>query len=242
MQSNLSREDIIMSIGAAIGSAFIGYKGQKKAAKSQEKIGREQISESRLAREAFEEITDPFRLAGLSAAAPILSDLGIEIPQGIIDEIGPQNVEGPQRSSLFDFLQKEGFEDIQESAAAQRRLGAGGTLKDLETYSQGLASQQQAQRFNQLFNLLGLGSNVAVGQGTAGIQTAQNIGQYLGGIGDAQAKGAIGQAQAIQQGISDVTGLIGYATGTPSPVSPPQQSFGAPAWFGPSGWSGTYGI
>lgn len=124
-------------------------------------------------------------------------------PDALLQQVNP----------LVSFLREEGFEDIQESAAAQGRLRSGGTLEDLARFNTQLAStvvpQLQQQRFNQLFNLLGLGANVAVGQGTQQLQTATNVGNLLGGIGQAQAGGILGQNQAIQGGISGLAGLFG---------------------------------
>lgn len=118
-----------------------------------------------------------------------------------------------QINPLVSFLRDEGFEDIQEAAAAQGRLRSGGTLEDLTRFNTQLAStvvpQLQQQRFNQLFNLLGLGSNVATGQGTAGLQTAGNIAGLQQSIGAAQAAGSIGQANALSGTIGDLAGIFG---------------------------------
>lgn len=129
-----------------------------------------------------------------------------------------------QVNPLVSFLRDEGFEDIQESAAAQGRLRSGGTLEDLTRFNTNLAStvvpQLQQQRFNQLFNLLGLGQNAAVGQGSAALSTASNIGNLMQGIGQAQGQAAIAQGQAINQGISDLAGTYGlYRSGYFNPQS-----------------------
>jgi len=114
---------------------------------------------------------------------------------------------------IVKILRDEGFRDIQESAAARGRLGAGGTLRDLTKFNTQLATtvapQLQQQKFNQLFNVLGLGANVASGQGTAALQTGSNISNLLGGIGQAQAGGTIGRANAITGGIQGAAGALG---------------------------------
>ena len=114
-------------------------------------------------------------------------------------------------------MRDEGFEDIQESAAARGRLGAGGTLKDLTELNTNLAAtvvpQLQQQRFNQLFSLLGLGESAAVGAGAAGINTAGNIGQFLMAGGNAQAQNAINQGQIGANLVSDLTGTFGAQRG-----------------------------
>jgi len=98
---------------------------------------------------------------------------------------------------LVSFIRDQGFEDIQESAAARGRLGAGGTLQDLTRFNTQLGGtlvpQLQNQRFNQLFNLLGLGANAATGQGTAALQTGVNVSNLQGNIGAAGAQNALNQ-------------------------------------------------
>lgn len=129
---------------------------------------------------------------------------------------------------LVSFLREEGFEDIQESAAAQGRLRSGGTLEDLSRFNVNLAStvapQLQNQRFNQLFNLLNLGSGAATGQGTAALQTASNIGNLLQTQGAAQAQGAIQQGNIASQTVSDLAGVLGrFGTSGQQTQQPPPQ-------------------
>ena len=137
-----------------------------------------------------------------------------------LDEINP----------VVDFLRNEGFEQIQESAAAGGRLGAGGTLKDLTQFNTDLTStiipQLQNQRFNQLFNTASLGANAAAGQGTAGLQTASNVGNLLGQKGQAQAQGAINQSNAITGTLNNLAGAAGAFPGVfnSSPPPPPPQT------------------
>lgn len=138
---------------------------------------------------------------GLQTADPALG------PDAQLAEINP----------LVSFLRDEGFSEIQETAAARGRLGAGGTLEDLTRFNTNLAStvvpQLQQQRFNQLFNLLGLGSNVTVGQGTAGLQTATNISNILGQQGAVQGQADINQGQIQSNLIGDLAGVFGAQQG-----------------------------
>jgi hypothetical protein len=194
-----------MAIGAAIGSAVIGgvvaSKAASKGAKAQTQAAATAAGEQRAARLAFEERTDPFREAGLVGAEQLTSFL--QDPSQQLAEINP----------VVDFLRQQGFEQIQESAAAGMRLGAGGTLQDLTRFNTQLAStiapQLQNQRFNQLFNVAGLGANVAAGQGTAGLQTAANLGNLQIGAGRAQAAGITGQAGAFTGTLQNIAGAAG---------------------------------
>lgn len=150
------------------------------------------------------------RLQTAQAAAPTnpLQTLGAQTQ---IEEINP----------ILSFLRDEGFEDIQNTAAARGSLGSGGTLEDLTRFNTQLAStvvpQLQQQRFNQLFNILGLGANAATGQGQAGLQTAGNVGNLLSNIGNVQAQGALNEGRNQQQLISNLAGAFGSFRGSQQP-------------------------
>lgn len=164
------------------------------------------IAEQQAAREEFRRLSEPFLQAGQAGINPLLELLGIGQgggqPQGLA-EINP----------LVDFLRNQGFEQIQESAAG--RGFTGGTLNELTQFNTDLAStivpQLQQQKFNQLFNLVGLGANTATGVGTAGMQSAMNIGNAFGNIGAAQAQGAINRSNAFGNTLSDLAFIGGRA-------------------------------
>jgi len=155
-----------------------------------------------------------------------------------IDEINP----------ILSILREQGFTQIQEAAAARGALGAGGTLKDLTKFNTDLATlivpqlqqqrsdqnqrqlgnllnvrqlenQEKSQEFGNLFNLLGLGANVTVGQGTAGINAAAGISNLHQDIGTSKANRAIGKANVITEGIENVQESFGGGFGgfTPPP-------------------------
>ncbi len=192
---------IVGSTVAPLIGGLIQGRATKKAADSQADAARAGISEQRLARESAEQRLQPFADIGLQAGEQLQSLLA-DPSQGL-EEINP----------IVDFLRGEGFEQIQESAAARGRLGAGGTLKDLTRFNTNLAStvvpQLQNQRFNQLFNVLGLGSNAAAGQGTAALSTGTNISNLLGNVGQAQAGGAIGRSNAITNTLQNLGSAAG---------------------------------
>lgn len=152
------------------------------------------IAEQRAAREAFFERTQPFVDFGLGAGQSLMDLLNNS--EAGLDQINP----------VVDILRNQGFEQIQESAAAQGRLGAGGTLKDLTQFNTDLTTtvipQLQNQRFNQLFNVLGLGANAASGQGTAALNTSSNISNLLSDTGKARGNKAVNQSNAFTNALS----------------------------------------
>lgn len=225
--------DPVTAVGGAsvlgAGSSLLAGREARQAGRRQERAAARAAEGQQAAFESFERRTQPFADIGLSAGSPLQRLLGIA-PQQRGGGIGPAKPDSIQPQGiplldeinpLVDFLRNQGFEQIQESAAAGGRLGAGGTLKDLTEFNTQLAStvvpQLQQQRYNQLFNLLGLGANVATGQGTAGMQTAGNIGNLM--LGGAQARGAgdIGFTQGIGNALSQITGGIGAMQGLQPP-------------------------
>ena len=215
-----------MAVGAAIaGATLVGGLFQadaaKKAAKTAAGAAEAGIAEQRATRGQALELAQPFVDIGLQAGEQ-LQNLLADPSQGL-EQINP----------IVSFLRDQGFEQIQESAAAKGRLGAGGTLEDLTRFNTNLAStvvpQLQNQRFNQLFNVLGLGQNAAAGQGSAALQTGANISNLLGNVGASQAGGAIGQANAITGTIQNLAGVAGgfsnalganFGTGTTAANTP----------------------
>lgn len=192
-------------VGGSVLGGVIQSQGAKSAAKTQAASADRGIDEQRAARLSAEARLQPFTEIGLSAGEQLQNLLAN--PSQQLDEINP----------VVDFLRNEGFEQIQESAAARGRLGAGGTLKDLTRFNTDLTStvipQLQNQRFNQLFNVLGLGQNAAAGQGTAALQTGTNISNLLGNKGAAQAAGTIGQTNAITGTLQNLAGTAGAFPG-----------------------------
>lgn len=208
-----------ISTGLAIlGSSLVGGFLQNRSASRQARAGESAadagIAEQRAARLAFEERTQPFLDIGLNAGG-LLTDF-LNNPMAGLDEINP----------IISFLREQGFEGIEESAAARGRLGAGDTLKDLVRFDVGLTStvvpQLQQQRFNQLFNVTGLGANAAVGQGNAALSTASNISNLFSNRGQATQQGIQGQTNALTGFLSNLSGVAGAFPGLFGMAAPPK--------------------
>lgn len=132
-----------------------------------------------------------------------------------------------------------GEQALQQSAAAQGNLLTGGTAQGLNAYAQNLAStnyqntynnayntyatgynqyqQQQANTYNRLAGLAGMGQTAANTIGTLGQTAANNVGnialtggaqqaQQINNAGAANASGIIGSANAWSNGLSSATG------------------------------------
>lgn len=98
-----------------------------------------------------------------------------------------------------DLLARERSALAQSAGTQMQNLAAGA----------GLSSDLDARRFNQLLDVVGLGQNAAVLQGNAIQSTGNNITNLLGQIGNAQAAGGIGAANALGQGSQNMVALGG---------------------------------
>lgn len=117
----------------------------------------------------------------------------------------------------YEFRRTEGMRGVEGSAAARGNLLSGAAQKAIQKYGQGLASQEygnaysryNADQTNQYNRLAGV---VNTGQGATN-QVSNAAGQYgaatasnNAALGNAQAAGAIGQANAWNQGIGTALG------------------------------------
>lgn len=104
----------------------------------------------------------------------------------------------------YGFDLQQGQEAIQRSAAARGGLMSGGTLKDLTSYSQGMASNEyqnaygrfmnnQNTTFGRLGTIAGMGQNAAAGSNAAAQNYGNNAASTITGLGNAQAASQIAQ-------------------------------------------------
>ena len=108
-----------------------------------------------------------------------------------------------------DFERTQGFEDIQQSAAASGKLNAGGTLGALTEFSAGVNERFRGNRFNELLSLANLGQASAAGQANITVRTGENISSTEIGKGNALAAGRIGSASTTRGSIFDLARIAG---------------------------------
>ena len=107
----------------------------------------------------------------------------------------------------YQFRLDQGLKAVQRSAAARGGLLSGGTLKGLNDYAQGAASQEygqaygrwndtQTNTFNRLASVAGLGQTANQSTAAAGAQASGTIGNLLTQGANAQAAGIIGSSNA----------------------------------------------
>lgn len=118
----------------------------------------------------------------------------------------------------YDFRLQQGQQALERSAAARGNLFSGGTLKSLDQYNQGFASnefenaynrfqQNRQTQYNQLAGVAGLGQTSVQATGAAGSAYGANAGNtiFQGGTqaGNASAAGTAALGQGINSGIQN---------------------------------------
>jgi len=220
-----------ISTGAALGLAAVGAGGMGANAYFQNRAARAQAKNARSAAAAYQE--------GLNTAAGKLDpyvDVGNEalgVYSGLVlgkkfdpatgqftDLNEQQRLNLFQKSPGYQFRMDQGKEALETSQAARGGLLGGRALKELDQYSQGIASQEYGNYLGSVQNAAGMGQNAATNQGailaggqnalaglnlaggSASAQQYSNMGNMFGqigggifqGLGAAAGAGAIGSA------------------------------------------------
>ena len=201
------------TVGAITGST--GAEAAREGAGAQMEAARLGIAEQQAAREQITQQLAPFRQAGAGALGGLTGLAGQPVSMEGLPSILPGDI---GQDSLFQSLKRQAISGIESSAAARGKLMSGTTPQAIAEQVQNLALQragqiqgmnlaarsqllgervgEQERRYQQLFNLAGMGQASAAQQ-AANIQgSASNIANLLGQSANAFAAGQIGAANA----------------------------------------------
>lgn len=121
--------------------------------------------------------------------------------------------QGFQATPGFQFQLQQGQDAVNALAGARGGVNSGRTLQDLATFNQGLANQEYGNFLNRLTGMAGQGMGAAGLQANAATNAASGVSNALGGIGNARAAGAVGMANALNQGIGNQLAINQYQRG-----------------------------
>lgn len=213
----------VLGAGGAIGSALIGSSASKNASEQQTALGRESIANQNALFSKGLGLIQPFVDAGASGIGTLKDWLNPNMSGNPLNTLMKLLTPGASMTDTlsqipgFKFAQDWGQKAVQNIGSTQ---GFGGnTLKAGADYATGVAQQGFGGLTNMLLNLFGSGSNalqslVSSGAGAAGsafgnaTQTGANMGSTFGNIGNAQAAGTLGSANAITGGINNGTNSV----------------------------------
>jgi hypothetical protein len=202
-----------VAAAGSIASAAIGANASSNAA------GQE-VSAQKQALQQTQTNQQPFLDAGTTSIKQLMSQLndGTFGAGSIAPFTAPTAAEAAATPG-YQFTQQQGDKGILEGAAASGGAISGGALKSLDQYNTGLADSTYSSRFSQslqTYQAALQGQQQAYNQtyqpaalGEAAVQnTNASLSQILGNIGQSQAAGTVGTANAVTSGIGQATNGI----------------------------------
>ncbi len=216
-----------LSAIGGVGSSIIGSNASKKAASQESSTVQQGINETNQQFQQEQANQAPYLAAGSQSLAQLLAGLNNgTFGPGSTPSYTLPTLAQAENEPGFQFQEQQGDKAIQESAAATGGAFSGGTAKSLDNYNTNLAQtdyqnvvsnslnayQQnlanQAQQFSQLLAPVQIGEGATQNINQAGTQTSQTIAQLLASLGQSQAAGTVGSANAINSGITGATNGI----------------------------------
>lgn len=214
----------IIGAGGSIISSIFGSKAAKKASQQQVDQQNKALDFQKQVYGENKANQQPFVQAGQQSIQSLMDGLSSgKFGFGSLPDFKAPTAEEARATPGYQFTQQQGEQGITRGAAAAGGAFTGGTLKDIARFNTGLADStysssfaramqayqtlvaNQQQEYNQLAGVASLGENAAANSGNAGIQSAAQISNTYGNIGNSQSAGTIGSSNAIISGIQGAT-------------------------------------
>lgn len=203
------------AVGDFIGDTVGGITGAKQAGEAGERAGelqaaaaREGIAENRRQFDKLVDLMAPFVGAGEKSLGGQLDLLGL-------NGSGAQTaaLESLKGSPLFADLITQGENSILANASATGGLRGGNVQTSLAKFRPQVLSQLIESQFSKLGGITGMGQAAAAGQASAGMESANAIGQLLAQRGAAEAGGAIAGGSIAGRTFQNLLQLGSLASG-----------------------------
>lgn len=201
---------IAVGVGSAaliggISGAIISSNGAQSAAQTQANAANQSNQTQYNEFEQIAQSEQPWTQAGATA----IQEMGSPTFQQ------PFTMQDFQEDPGYQFDLSQGQQAIQRSAAASGGLMSGGTLKSINNYSQGMASneyqnaynrftQNQTNQFNRLASIAGTGQTANGQVVQAGTNMADQVGQNTMGAANAKGAAQIAGANAFGSTLSSL--------------------------------------
>jgi len=212
--------------GATIGGAALGYFGSQSAARTQADAANRSADLQAAALDKQLALQEPYRQAGLTGQNRLMELLGLGGNAGAADygRYGRDfSMTDYQADPGYAFRLNEGMKLLKHQGASRGGLISGGTMKGLQDYAQGSASQEygnafaryqaeRAARLQSLGNLMSSGQAAASNQAGNTGNYATNAGNAYMAAGNAAAAGQLGAANSLAGGLTSAA--TGYQNQT----------------------------
>lgn len=186
----------VMAGGSLLGGV-LGSRGSSKAAKAQTNIAEAQ---QRMEDAQFQQSRSD-QMPWLTTGRQALNQLSAMTHPGF-------DYRQLESDPGYQFRRQQGENALSRALASRGMLNSGAAMKEAARYSQGLASDEFTNAFNRLSALAGTGQT-ASGLASLGSQYMQSSGNNAGQLANARASAYAGQAQAQQNALSDILGMVG---------------------------------
>jgi len=211
-----------LQTGAGLVGGLIQNAGQRQAASMQSDAAQRAIDLQSSINKQQTELNAPFYSAGITGQNRLMDLLGLSKNTGAADygKYGKDfSMADYTADPGYSFRLNEGMKQLKHTAAGRGGLISGQTMKGLQDYAQGSASQEYNNAFNRyqtsranqlqpLGNLQNLGVSAANQQSAALGNYGANVSNLLGQQGQSYAAGALGQGNTINTAIG--SGISAY--------------------------------
>lgn len=201
---------------ASVVGGVVASNAARDAADTQAAAGREANA---LTRELYYDQVnraEPFRIAGVQSVNSLADRLGVSGRTGatgygeLTKKFGMADY---QADPGYSFRMAEGQKALDRRLAAGGNLYSGKAIKDTIAYGQGMGAQefgaafdrwntQNTNTYNRLAGVAGAGQTANAQLGSAAQAYGNNASATIQGIGNAQAAGRVGSANALMNGIT----------------------------------------
>jgi hypothetical protein len=189
----MSNKDALFT-GAQMLGSWMGADAAKGAADTQAASARDALALQTRAYDDSVARSKPFYDTSVAANNKLSGLLGLN---------GQKPVDVMENDPGYQFRLSEGQKAVENSGSARGMTLSGGTLKALQKYGQGFASNEYNNVYNRLSGTAG-GGQVANNVNNLSTNFANNAGNTMTDIGRVNAGGQVGSANAWSSGINDV--------------------------------------
>lgn len=167
----------LTTAGAILGAGVLGASASRSASRRQASATRTASNQIQQADATARRDLEPFRSLGGQALNPLIEFASTPMDDSV------------QRENII--------RSVQNTGAARGKLGSGGTLLELSRQLFGMQQANRRQRFNELFDLVTLGSNAAARQATGTRGSASSMAELGLQGANARAAGDVGVASNL---------------------------------------------
>ncbi|AOF85742.1 hypothetical protein BSY239_681 [Hydrogenophaga sp. RAC07] len=234
---------IVAAVAGPVIGGLIGADAAGDASDAQSQSAARTDATNRYVFDKQVELQEPFRQTGLQANNRLLQLLGMASGG---DENGSLmrdfSMNDFEADPGYQFRMDEGTRAVEGGAAARGNLLSGAAQKALVKYGQGVASEeygnafnrftgQQTNKFNRLKSMIDTGTGASTQIGNAAQTFGNATAQTNAAVGNAQAAGAIGQANAWSNSVGQVSNNLMQLIQKPG-SSYPMRPSSAEAYYG----------